>query len=139
MKSPRALLGIPFLSVNENLYVFGVIKESDPSPPRSVPPAFLEVLDTCVTQWQPVHLSLQKPHIQPSSSQTSGFAISHRVTAAHQLKAQHAPSTESDVLQHYQCPLRLPCRVHLFIFILRMRKLRLGEVRRLPRLLGWSW
>lgn len=139
MKSPRALLGIPFLSVNENLYVFGVIKESDPSPPG-------QFLLPSWKFWTLVSLNGShstcpcKSHIYNHPAPRPLALLSHtELQQPHQLKAQHAPSTESDVLQHYQCPLRLPCRVHLFIFILRMRKLRLGEVRRLPRLFGWSW
>lgn len=35
--------------------------------------------------------------------------------------------------------LKTTHRVHLFSSILQMSKLRLREVRRLPRLLAWSW
>lgn len=51
--------------------------ESDPLPPGSVPPASLawrgRALDTCVTQWQPVHLSLYQQHTWPAKSQNLGL------------------------------------------------------------------
>lgn len=47
--------------------------ESDPLPPGSIPPASLawrgRALDTCVTQWQPVHLFLYQQHTWPANSQ----------------------------------------------------------------------